>query len=311
MKIKEAFFSKNGLAVIKLAEELGCYRSGDRLPRIQDLAKQMKLSVGTTQYGLNFLKGKNIVSLVSRGHMGTFIHSVNYHALQNYMGQTVKACVMPLPYSLRYEGLAAAFYELGNVGGKVRNKGNFFLAFMNGSSRRIKALLEKRYDCALISRMAAEEHRAQGAAIEIAAAYGPRSFLENHVLVFRTRSPGSVKTLGLDKESLDQVLLSKKFLKTHPGVRVVNLTYTHIIKRLLAGDADAAVWNLDYIKEHHTALRFAPLDFSDCADAMTEAVLAVRKNDMITIDYLTRHFPAGAVLKTQEAVLKGRRIPEY
>ncbi|MDR2259272.1 MAG: hypothetical protein LBE14_09015 [Treponema sp.] len=307
MKVKEELFNKNGLAVIKLAGELGSCRAGDRLPRIQDLAKQMKLSVGTTQYGLNFLKDKNVVSLVSRGHLGTFIHSVNYHALQDYMGTAVKACVMPLPYSLRYEGLATAFSELGNIKGKEK----FFLAFMNGSCRRIKALLEQRYDCALVSRMAAEEHIARGAAMEIAAAYGPRSFLENHVLVFRTRSPAGIRKLGLDKESLDQTLLSKKFLKSHPEVKVLNLAYTNIIKRILAGDADATVWNLDYIREHHPSLRFAPLDLSDCTDSMTEAVLAVRKGDMMTIDYLTRHFPAAKVLKTQEAVLKGRRIPEY
>jgi DNA-binding transcriptional regulator YhcF (GntR family) len=307
MKVKEEFFNKNGLAVIKLAGELGQYRPGDRLPRIQDLAKQMKLSVGTTQYGLNFLKEKNIVSLAAKGHMGTFVQAVNYHALQNYTDAGVKACVMPLPYSLRYEGLATAFSELGNAKGR----GKFFLAFMNGSGRRVKALLEKRYDCALVSRMAAEEHIERGAAIEIAAAYGPRSFLENHVLVFRTKSPSGIKTLGLDKESLDQALLSKKFLKTHPQVKVINLAYTHIIKRLLAGDADAVVWNLDYIREHNPPLRFAPLDLSGCADTMTEAVLVVRKSDMITIDYLGRHFPAGKVLKTQEAVLKGRRIPEY
>ncbi|MDR1210951.1 MAG: hypothetical protein LBK40_01835 [Spirochaetaceae bacterium] len=307
MKVKEEFFNKNGLAVMRLAGELGHYRVGDRLPRVQDLAERMKLSVGTTQYGINFLREKNIVSLVARGHLGTFIHAVNYHALQDYTGAAVRACVMPLPYSLRYEGLATAFSGLGNAKGR----GKFFLAFMNGSSRRIKALLEKRYDCALVSRMAAEEHIKRGSAIEIAAAYGPRSFLENHVLVFRTRSPLGIKTLGLDRESLDQVLLSKKFLKTRPGIKVVNLAYTHIITRLLAGDADAAVWNLDYIKEHHPSLRFAPLDLSDCADTMTEAVLAVRKDDMIASDYLSRHFPAGKVLKTQEAVLRGRRIPEY
>lgn len=305
MKVNEEFFNKNGLSVIKLAGELGQYRPGERLPRVQDLAKKIKLSVGTTQYGLNFLKGKNIVSLVSRGHMGTSIKAVNYHALQGLVGAAVKACVMPLPYSRRYEGLATAFSELGNTKGR----GKFFLAFMNGSGRRVKALLEKRYDCALMSRMAAEEHIGRGAAIEIAAAYGSRSFLENHVLLFRTKSPAGIKTLGLDRESLDQALLSKKFLKTHANVKVVHLAYTHIIERLLAGDADAAVWNLDYIREHHPSLRFAPLDFSD--GAVTEAVLAVRKDDMITIDYLTRHFPAGKVLKTQEAVLKGRRIPEY
>jgi hypothetical protein len=307
MKVKEEFYNKNGLAVIKLAGELGQYRAGDRLPRVQDLAKKMKLSVGTTQYGLNFLREKNIVSLDSRGHMGTFIKAVSYHALQGLMGTAVKACVMPLPYSLRYEGMATAFSELGNAKGR----GKFFLAFMNGSGRRVKALLEKRYDCALMSRMAAEEHIGRGTAIEIAAAYGPGSFLENHVLVFRTGSPGGIKTLGLDKESLDQTLLSKNFLKTHPGVKVVNLAYTHIIKRILAGDADAAVWNLDYIREHHPALRFAPLDGSIYTSAVTEAVLAVRKNDMIAIDYITRHFPVEKVLKTQESVLKGRRIPEY
>jgi len=307
MKAKEELFNKNGLAVVKLAEELGRYRPGERLPRVQDLARQLKLSVGTTQYGLSFLKEKNVVSLVPRGHMGTFIDSVNYHALQDYTDTTVKACVMPLPYSLRYEGLAAAFSELGNK----KEKGQFFLAFMNGSSRRIKALLEKRYDCALVSRMAAEKLIARGAAIEIAAAYGPHSFLENHVLVYRTRTPEQIKTLGLDKESLDQVLLSKEFLKNHPGVKVVNMAYTHIINRLIAGDADATVWNVDYIKEHHPSLSYASLDLPDCSDSMTEAVLAVRKNDMVTIDFLTRNFTVKKVLKTQEAVLKGRRIPEY
>jgi hypothetical protein len=311
MKVKEEFFNKNGLAVIKLAEELGRYRPGDRLPRIQDLAKQMKLSVGTTQYGLNFLREKNIVSLVPRGHLGTFIDSVNYSALRNCMGAAVRACVMPLPYSLRYEGLATAFSELGNAKGNAQGRDKFFLAFMNGSGRRIKALLEKRYDCALVSRMAAEEYIARGVGLDIPAVYGPRSFLESHVLVFRTKSLASIKTLGLDRESLDQTLLSKKFLKTHSKIKVVNFAYTHIIKRLLAGDVDAAVWNLDYIKEHHPALRFTPLDFPDCADTMTEAALVVRKNDMITIDYLVRRFPVGNVLKIQEAVLKGRRIPEY
>jgi DNA-binding transcriptional regulator YhcF (GntR family) len=307
MKAKEELFNKNGLAVVKLAEELGRYRPGEKLPRVQDLARRLKLSVGTTQYGLSFLKDKNVVSLVSRGHMGTFIDSVNYPVLEDYTGAAVKACVMPLPYSLRYEGLAAAFSELGNK----KEKGKFFLAFMNGSGRRIKALLEKRYDCALISRMAAEKHIGRGAAIEIAAAYGPHSFLENHVLVYRTRKPEQIKTLGLDKESLDQTLLSKEFLKTHPGVKVVSLAYANIIKRLIAGDADAAVWNVDYIKEHHPSLRYAPLEFPGFTDSMTEAVLAVRKNDMVTIDFLNRHFPAKKVLKTQEAVLEGRRIPEY
>jgi hypothetical protein len=182
---------------------------------------------------------------------------------------------------------------------------------MNGSDRRLKALLANRYDSALVSRMAALEHIRLGAAIEIAALYGPQSFLENHVLVSRTKTPGRIKTLGLDKESRDQTLLSKLFLKKHPGVKVLNLAYTHIIRHLLAGDVDATIWNLDYIREHHIGLQVMSLDLPAEMDSMTEAALVVRRGDMITGDFIARHFPVKDVLKTQEAVLHGRRIPEY
>ncbi|QQO10914.1 GntR family transcriptional regulator YhfZ [Breznakiella homolactica] len=305
MKVKEELLNKNGLAIMKLAGELGNYRSGDRLPRVTDLAKKIDLSVGTTQYGLNYLKEKHVVSLVPRGHMGTYIDFLNYDTLQEYAGTTTKACVMPLPYSLRYEGLATAFSEYGNA------KGKFYVAFMNGSGRRVKALLEKRYDCALLSRMAAEENINQGAAIEIAAAYGPKSFLENHVLVHRTKTASRIRTIGLDKESLDQVLLSGSFLKDHPGIKVINLPYTHIIKRLLAGDVDATLWNVDYIKEHHPSLQFSEISLPIDHDTLTEAVLVVRAGDAATSDYLSRHLPKKKILKCQEAVLTGRRIPEY
>ena len=151
MTVKEELLNKNALAVMKLAGALSCCRSGDRLPRVSDLAREIKLSIGTTQYGLNFLRERGGVSVTTKGHLGTFVDTINYDRLREYTGNSPRACVMPLPYSLRYEGIATAFSELGNKGGK------FYLAFMNGSSRRIKALLEGRYDCALVSRMAAEE----------------------------------------------------------------------------------------------------------------------------------------------------------
>ena len=305
MMLKENILNKNALAVLKLAGTLNRYRSGERLPRISDLAKEMNLSVGTTQYGLNFLRDEKAVSVTPKGHLGTFIDTVNYDKLREYTGNSPRACVMPLPYSLRYEGLATAFSKLGNTDGK------FYLAFMNGSGRRIKALLEGRYDCALMSRMAAERSIAQNIAVDIALTFGPQSFLETHVLVHRTKTPGRIKTIGLDKESMDQVILSKSFLASHPKVRVINLPYTHIIRRLLAGDVDATLWNLDYIKEHHPSLQFTHLEVSAMQQSVTEAALVVRSGDAAAVDYLSRSFPRHKVLKTQEAVFQGRRLPEY
>jgi hypothetical protein len=303
--LQEELFNKNGLAVMKLAGTLSRYRSGDRIPKICDLAKQIRLSVGTTQYGLNFLRDREAVSITARGHLGTYVDALDYDALREYAGTVDRACVMPLPYSLRYEGLATAFSQLSG------KPGRFFLAFMNGSGRRVKALLEGRYDCALVSRLAAEDMIAQGKAIDMAIAYGRGSFLENHVLVHRTKTPGRIQTLGLDRESLDQVLLSQFFLDKRPGVKAVNLPYTHIIRRLLAGEVDAAVWNLDYIKEHHPSLQFSVLDFPDSHESMTEAALVIRSGDAAAMDYISRRFPPKKVLKTQEAVLSGRLIPEY
>lgn len=305
MRVKEELMNKNGLAVTRLAAELGRFRPGDRLPKIADLAQRFDLSVGTTQYGMAFLRDKGVVSLVSRGHLGTFIESVDYDLLQEYAGTADKACVMPLPYSLRYEGLASAFSELGN------GQGKFYVAFMNGSGRRVRELARRRYDCALLSRMSAEAFRAEGAAIEIAAAYGPGSFLEAHVLVYRTARPEDIRTIGLDPESRDQAMLSRRFLASNPGVKVVDLPYARIVDRLEAGAVDATLWNVDYIREHRPALRYAPVDVGDGHEAMTEAVLVVRSGDAATADYVGRRFPAAAVLEAQRRILTGERIPEY
>jgi len=305
MTIKEELLNKNGLAVIKLADTLSRYRSGDRLPRVSDLAKDMNLSVGTTQYGLDFLRKRKAVHVTTKGHLGTYADRISYDKLREYLGNSPRACVMPLPYSLRYEGIATAFNELGNKNGK------FYLAFMNGSSRRIKALLDGRYDSALVSRMVAERVMSQKIAIDIAVLFGPRSYLENHVLVHRTKSPGRIKTIGLDRESMDQVLLSESFLKDYPKVKVINLPYTHIIRRLLAGEVDATIWNLDYIKEHHLSLGFSPFKFSSLNQSLTEAALVVRYGDAAAADYFSRRFLKEKVLKTQEAVYRGSRIPEY
>ena len=305
MTASEELLNKNALAVMKLTETLGRFRTGDKLPRVSDLAKEIGLSVGTTQYGLNYIREKGVLSVTAKGHLGTFIDKLDYEKLLKFNGSPVRACVMPMPYSLRYEGLATAFSKLGN------KKDKFYLAFMNGSGRRIKALIEKRYDCALVSRMAAEKAIGQGLAINIAVTYGPHTYLETHVLVHRTKTPARIKTIGLDRESLDQTMLSKQFLAHHPRIKVINLPYTHIIKRLLAGEVDATLWNLDYIKENHPMLQFSHLDLPSFAPTMTEATLVVRTGDEAAAHYLSKHFSKTKVLSTQEAVFSGRRLPEY
>jgi hypothetical protein len=51
MTVSEELLNKNALAVIKLSRALGRYRSGDKLLRVKNLAKEIQLSVGITHYG--------------------------------------------------------------------------------------------------------------------------------------------------------------------------------------------------------------------------------------------------------------------
>lgn len=306
MEINEELFNKNGLAVIKLARQFSNFRAGDKIPNVTALAAEHGLSVGTTQYGLTFLKDKNVVRLISRGHLGTHIEAINYELLQEYAGNNNKVCVMPLPYSLRYEGLASAFSELGN------GAATFNVAFMNGSLRRIKALIKGRYDCVLLSRLAAEAYIAEGKPIKIAMYYGAASFLEGHVLLYRTENIAAIKTLGVDHQSSDQLILARQFLKQHPHIRLLDMPYVHIIKRVEEGFVDATLWNLDFVREHQPPhLKTADFVRSNEEEAMTEAVLVVRQKDAATADFLNRHLQAEKVLPMLKAVLAGERIPEY
>jgi hypothetical protein len=305
VKIKEELLNKNGLAVMKMANELSGFRPGDRFPRVSLLAERNNLSVGTTQYALTYLKEKRVVFLVSRGHLGTFVKAVDYERLREYAGTADKACVMPLPYSLRYEGLASAFSTLGN------RRDKFYVSFMNGSGRRVQALLKGRYDCALLSKAAADAFIQEGFPLEIALSYGPGSFLEAHVLVYRTKGIQDIRTLGLDPESRDQVILSKQFVEKRPNIKLVSISYARIINHLHSGNVDASFWNMDYFKEHHSFLRYEPLNVSADREGMSEAVLVVRLGDAATADYIIRRFPQEKVLESQREILSGERIPEY
>ena len=308
MRVKEELFNKNGLAIIRLAQVLGSLREGDRLPTIAALAEAHGFSVGTTQYALTFLKEKKVIATVSRGHQGTLIEAIHYELLREYAGNAHKVCVMPLPYSLRYEGLAAAFSELGNENTR------FNVAFMNGSKRRVSALLNHRYDAAVLSLLAAKTYLDEHFPIEIAVNLGEKSFVAGHVLLYRTQSPEEIRTIGIDPESSDQMRLLTQFLKDYPQARLVKMPYARIVKRVEAGEVDATLWNQDFVEEMHLgsfSLSTLAIPDSEEARQMSTAVLVVRKDDAASADFLLQHFVPEKVAAIQSAVLSGARIPEY
>ncbi len=305
MKLKEELFQKNGLAVMKLASKFMEFHVGDKIPKVIEYARQFGLSAGTIQAGINYLREKQAVKIVSRGHLGSYIEKINYKKLQEYAGVRDKLCVMPLPYSLRYEGIATALT-------RMLDKGRAFnLSYMNGSGRRVHALQSGRYDCVLLSAFAAESFMNEGVALEIAVSLGPGSFLEKHVLIYSLSSPQKIKTLGVDPESRDQLLLTNEYVKSRGDIAIKEIPYTQIIKRIQSREIDGAIWNLDYIKEHAVNVKYENLAHEEYHDLMSEAVLVTRRGDVMMQEFLKRSIQPDTVLSIQGRVIRGELIPEY
>src|SRR5690625_4816170 len=99
MEALTRFYTKNGLAAQKIAQTLLAVREGERIPRIDDFVRNLKLGRGTIQSSLTLLEDVGAVRVESRGHLGTFLLEKDNAALWKIAGHSTIIGVMPLPYS--------------------------------------------------------------------------------------------------------------------------------------------------------------------------------------------------------------------
>ena len=131
--LSNELYQKTGIAVNYLAQDLLARKKGDRIPSISEYQEKLGVSRGTIQNGLNYLKERQAVILMSRGHMGTFIEFLDYRRLQECGFNKEILGSMPLPYSLCYQGLATALFQL-------MSPYAFNLVYARGSGSRMKLL---------------------------------------------------------------------------------------------------------------------------------------------------------------------------
>ena len=75
-------YQKLGVAVDLLAQDLLGKKPGDRIPSVSEYQQLLQVSRGTVQNCLTYLKDTGAVTLVSRGHMGTYVEKLDYRRLQ-------------------------------------------------------------------------------------------------------------------------------------------------------------------------------------------------------------------------------------
>lgn len=306
--MSKELYQKTGIAVNRLAKDLLTRSIGDRIPSISEYQEKFGVSRGTVQNSLNYLKERQAITLLSRGHMGTFIESLDYPRLQECSFNKEILGSMPLPYSLGYQGLATALFQ-------VMTPYAFNLVYARGSASRMKLLASDGCQFAVCSLYAAEVAKRSSEDIEIALDLGPGTYLTRHMLIFREPGKTVIESgmrVAYDRDSMDHQHLTEMVVKGVPDVVLTEMKAHQTIKAIRSGQVDAGVWNQDGILEaDHKDLNMVPIPVTAETAKYSSAAIVVAKENREIAQLLRQVIRPETVRQIQEAVREGRMDADY
>ncbi len=298
MKDLHTLYSKNGAALVEIAGKLLSCKVGDRIDSIPALSVALGVSIGTISKCLDLLEKDGSIALAKKGHLGSYVERIDYAALWKIGNFGSLFCVMPLPYTRKYEALASAlstYFASRHL--------PFQIAYMRGATVRKEGMHTGRYDMAVMSLLAANRLRDEEGNVEIIARFGKGSYLEKHVLITPKEST-RVKRIAVDPDSIDQAILTRLYLKSqHRKPAVVHASYGQTIDLIARGHVDGAVWNYDYIVEHKVAMHTTDLEGIREVDDASEAVLVCSAQNKSRRLLLRENFDGKAVADYQRKYL--------
>lgn len=307
MKIQSSLHTKNAYTIEFIAKYFIQANIGDRILTISQFEELVDVARGTIQNSIKILSSVGAISLESRGQLGTYLRQKNNKILLKYAGISFLIGVMPLPYSIIYEGLSTAIlYTMENELGIPVN-----MAYMRGAQRRIQMVLNERYDFAIISKFAANHYIESNQNISVITEFEPGSYLSEHVLIFGSKDKNSIEDgmrIGIDYDSIDQSLLTKEVCK-NKSVEYIHVSYTHLIDKLKTGEIDATVWNGDELESTMDDIHTVTLPLKDNTNTIAVVIINSQRHELHRI--LTDLIDQDEVIRIQQQVINGDIIPSY
>lgn len=307
MEYFDKLLSKNGQAAIALSRVFLCYEPGERVPTISELSERLNIARGTIQNGMRTLESSDAITLENRGHLGSFLRQKNTVLLLQIIGVNGIVGAMPLPYSKKYEGLATGLISsLENQYGIPAA-----LSFMRGAKNRISMVMENRYDFAIVSKYAAEEYQKKDPNMRIVVEFGNGTYCSSHVIIFHDPDADVIQDgmkIGIDRSSIDQ----ENMVRLACGdkeVQLVPVEYNSLLGRVMGGEIDATVWNLDEVKDRMAKINYRKI--SEMHDSDTNAVMIVNGTREEMVSILKKMVSVDDVLTTQKMVENGTLTPSY
>jgi hypothetical protein len=303
--------SKQGVAVLKLAQMLLTHQKGDRLEPIQYYAETFKTGVGTMHAAIAYLQEIEAIKLDSRGHLGTFVLDINYPMIWSLIGQNHIVGGMPLPYSRRLEGLATGLHVAFEQAGVALN-----LVYTRGALNRLQNLAMEKFDFVIMSRFAFNNALKRGLSIEEVLSLGIGSYVSQHIILLANGDKEKIEDgmrVGIDPSSIDQVLLAKEACQGK-NVEYVEINYMNLMTAMNKGQIDVTIWNADDFYASSHPFRAVPLDQTEEAAHLqenTEAVIVAGLSNRLVLQTLRSIINAELVCSIQKKVMSNELMPIY
>lgn len=173
-------------------------------------------------------------------------------------------------------------------------------------------VIYERYDFAIVSKLAAEEYLKDHDDISVVLSFGPLTYTSNHAIMFHDENSKFIEdgmTVGIDRSSIDQVMLLKKECDGKK-IKFVEIEYSHIIEHVIKGDIDATVMNIDEVNDRGLRINYTPL-VKEEDDSNTTAVMVVKSKNKEIGELLKKIIDPKTVLQIQKQVLEGKIQPSY
>jgi hypothetical protein len=301
----EDFLSQTGKATVGVARLLLHHSQGEKLPRMMDFARKLKTGNGTIQEAFTQLSKLGAIAVEAHGARGTYLAEIDYPLLWRCAGNDWIIGSMPLPYTLRYEGLATALYAQLAASGLPFN-----MTYQRGALTRAEMVRKEHYHYAVMSLLAAEHFRSQHPEMAIVARLPVGSYVTEHVLVSRVPRE-QIRRLGVDFTSLDEILLAENEFEREHGLEKIPTTGTQVLGLLQEGLFDAIIWNHSGVQRVPENVLLLPLqgDVHKRKLATQAAILAVGNAPVCKV--LVSIFSPEQIALIQQEVLNRQRLPRY
>jgi hypothetical protein len=298
------YMQKNGIVITQIASYLLSCKPGDRICSVREFSKMFNVGHGTVQLALDYLEKSEACAIMKNGNKGSFLVGLDAVRLMKAAGVNSINGVMGIPYVNWYIGLA-----MGVESALSNNILETYIALLPGSINRVNALLEGRYDFAIVPTDFLQTIGDKNQLIEVVADIDNQELIErNSVIALKSNNLADLKLprLGVDFTSQQHLFLSRKYYEEHQ-VAIVPLYFSSLKAALLNGEIDLAIVEGQLTDTETDFVVVDQLSAWQMVIYKREALI-VRKDNLVFKHFIRSYLDINQVLKVQRSTAQGEGI---